>query len=189
MSEFTSRLFDTLAGYEKDEVHNPLDNDTYFLICGEEYIEIDDWEYIYRIEPEKIGYSKSVINHLWEEVYHMNGIGLADYLNDWQLYPDILYIDTDITSKEWRGSQHGESVYLRVTSGYSISNLETFNRWDLWRENVSIYFDGFIREAFNLDVPIDKLAPVFVFKIVRVSLGLTADVEPPHPACNDIMFS
>jgi hypothetical protein len=107
---------------------------------------------------------------LWERLYHMDGFGLADYLNEF----------IRVVGAQWRATQHGEYVFLEGVDGEIIR----FGRWDLWRENVSYYFEGMCAATPYLRDEI--FCDVFVFKLCRMMLStqfnrLPVDFrEPPR---------
>jgi len=98
--------------------------------------------------------TKDEIERLWREVYLIDGLGLADFLNDLMPGPD---------GKIWRASRYGEVLY--APNGWA------FSRWDKWRENVAYYFDAFTEannEGPNLSY--DEALDVLVFALARITL-------------------
>jgi hypothetical protein len=60
----------------------------------------------------------------WDVVYHMDGHGLSDWLNDFN------------KTNKYHGSQHGERVWTE--DGFE------FDKWSDWCWNCSYYFNGLI---------------------------------------------
>ncbi len=107
---------------------------------------------------------------LWDRLYHMDGFGIADYLNEFFQIPGA----------HWRATQHGEYAFLAGAHGEIIR----FDRLDLWRENVSYYFDGMCDATPCLRD--ETFCDVFVFKVCRIMLSRLLNNEavlvnePPH---------
>ncbi len=91
---------------------------------------------------------------LWDRLYNMDGIGLADYMN--QLYP---FTDS---SMQWRGSQHGESLFVWCSDGIAFS----WSSWHIWREKVSYFFDGFCDAIGEVDD--ERFCDIAVFYLARI---------------------
>lgn len=61
-------------------------------------------------------------DYIWDVVYHMDGRGLSDYLNDFH------------NTEKYDSSQYGERVWTE--DGFK------FDAWSKWAEEVSYYFNG-----------------------------------------------
>jgi hypothetical protein len=172
--ELTDRIYDTLMGnvgmsehhVKFPEVEDPEVSDD---------IEFDYEGLRYRLTLEEVGVSpdQNDRNHLYKELYEMDGRGLADYLNDWASLPEppapFEWIDESL---EIDSSNHGETVFIKGET----MNTDLFKRWDLWRHEVSYYFDDFMVESRGWFDTIEDLKEYFVFRICSV-LGIIADLE------------
>jgi hypothetical protein len=103
------------------------------------------------------------IDHLYDEIYHIDGRGLMDYLRVWRT------METDIYPA---ATQHGEKLFLHSVV-FPIPAIDIFDRWSAWRHEVTYHFDSFIREQekVNLFSDIKELKEYFVYKIC-VILGI-----------------
>jgi hypothetical protein len=114
---------------------------------------------------------KYEIEHLYKELYEMDGRGLSDYLNDWTS-PIEEWVDLGI---EINCTLHGEKVFIQGDH-YEYGTVDIFDRWDIWRREVAYYFDGFIRESENLFDNDDDMREYFTWKICNV-LGIIESLE------------
>lgn len=121
--------------------------------------------------------SKTEQEHLYNELYHMDGLGLSDYLNDW--IKDGRSLLDDFKGKLLIvSSQHGEKVFIRGQR-YEFGAVDLFNRWDLWRQEVAYYFDAFIKEQETLKngfEDIETIKEYFIFKMCCI-MNIINDVE------------
>jgi hypothetical protein len=163
--EILDRIYDTLAGNVGVSEHHVKFYPDYIRVGEDIYFEIGDKAYTLTLE-ETI--SESTIDRIYEELYELDGFGLADYLNDWAAdieIPDDMTV-TDVTFK-FKASQHGRMVWLQVEDeGYPVADIDIFDRWDLWRKEVSYYFSDFINEQNLKDE--ETIKEVFVWKIACV---------------------
>ena len=153
--EILDRIYDPLAGNVGMSEHHVKFDPDYMRVGDDVYFEIGDKAYTLTLEEVT---SESVIDHLYEELYEMDGFGLADYLNDWAAMGYI-----------FKPSQHGEKVLLDNGEAWYTP---IFDRWDLWRREVSYYFNSYCNEMEFTDE--DTFKEVFVWKIATV-LGITND--------------
>jgi hypothetical protein len=163
--EILDRIYDTLAGNVGMSEHHVKFDPDYIRVGDNVYFEIGDKAYTLTLEETT---SESVIDHIYEELYEMDGFGLADYLNDWAAdikIPDDMVV-TDVTF-EFKASQNGEKVWLQVKDeGYPIEPIDIFDRWDLWRQEVSHYFNSYTNEMEFTNE--ETFKEVFVWKIACV---------------------
>jgi hypothetical protein len=89
-------------------------------------------------------------DYIWEVVYDMDGVGLADFLND--------FSKTD----RYLSSQHGEKVW----NEYGFE----FSAWSSWRQEVSYYFGGFFDaiEELQINLSEDNVIEILVFAVCSV---------------------
>ena len=117
---------------------------------------------------------------LWDRLYNMNGLGLADYMN--QLYP---FTDP---SMRWRGSRDGEELLAWCSHGIAFS----WNSWHIWREKISYYFDD-ICDALGEGVDDERFCDITIFYLVRVVFSrmlefFDGEIEPVDIACKLILM-
>jgi len=115
---------------------------------------------------------KHEIDHLFDEIYNMDGRGLADYFNGWRAS------DVDLTTV---ATLYGEKVFLRSMM-LPISPIAIFDRWSAWRQEVGYYFRPFINEQnkINFFSNTEDMKEYFIYKICRI-LGIIEELEQYIP--------
>lgn len=82
---------------------------------------------------------KKDVDHMYFELYHMDGCGLADYINEW------------VKDAEWEvvSTHRGSSVSVKIRDVTSEEVI--FEEWSEWMHYTANYFDVFI-EAWRRGV-------------------------------------
>lgn len=93
-------------------------------------------------------------DRLWSRLYNLDAYGLSDFLNGFT---------PDKAAKWTVGKYNGWDVlYLNIND----SSVFMFDRFDLWRENVSYYMGGMCDVAARYRD--EKFCDIFVYKLWTV---------------------
>lgn len=91
----------------------------------------------------------TISDKVWERVYNLDGIGLADYLNGFAN-----------TQNEFHSTQHGEKVYFEEEFSFW-----DWSSWSKFREQVTYYFAGLMDEieSNKIEMTEDQICEILVY--------------------------
>jgi len=120
--------------------------------------------------------SQSDKDHLYWEVYNIDGRGLSDYLNDWT--PDKEYmVENNVIMLKITSTMYGEKLLL-CGDHYEYGEENLFDVWSKWHHDINSCFDVFIDMQSNTDVfnNIDEIKEFFIFKMCK-KLGIIDELK------------